>query len=188
MSNSCEHYGILDHRTGTEVCTHCALVLSSNLSFDEVHFNGKNLSKDVKSNEAHKMLVDLVDNAPIFIRTVGDKLNICSETIENSIENFEKLLQKDEKMKNSGVVHHRKICNNLNIATYAIYYTLKHEGNPRPLKDICSAAGIGTMNDIWKLEKHFTKYNQIYFTRSNQAKNLTAKDLLYGYYSYLDMD
>ena len=187
MSNFCEHYGILDHSTGTEVCAYCALVLSENLSFDEVHFNGKNQSKDDKTRESNKMLVDGVDNVPSFIKTVGDRINLCNATIENAIENFEKLLQKDEKIRNSGIMRPRKICTNLNIATYSIYNTLKQEGNPRPLKDVCGAAGISSTVDIWKLEKYFTRLNQKYFTRSSQNKILTAKDLLYGYYSYLDL-
>ena len=39
MSNTCTHIPILDHSTGTEVCTHCGLVLNENLYYDEIHSN-----------------------------------------------------------------------------------------------------------------------------------------------------
>ena len=41
------------------------------------------------------------------------------------------------------------------------------------------------MREIWKLEKYFTQLNQ---KIPEQTKVLTAEDLIYGYYTYLDLD
>ena len=115
-------------------------------------------------------------------------MHLCDNTIENAIVNFGKYVDKCDEMKALGMKHHRKICTNLNMATYAIYTTLKQEGNPRPLKDVCMTAGIYSTADVWKLEKYFTRFNQKHFTRSNKTRNLTAKDLLYSYYTFLELD
>ena len=188
MSNSCEHYPILDQSSGTEVCTNCGLVLSENLLYDEIHFNVKDVRNIDNLKQVNNMLVDGADNVPLFIRTVGDKINLCNESIENAINKFKTLFEKYDGMKFGGKRRRRKICTNLNIAVYAIYNTLKKEGNPRPLKEICYAAGVVSMHEVWKLEKYFAKSNENHFTRSSQTGVLTAKDLLYSHYSLLDLD
>ena len=187
MSNSCEHYPILDQSTGTEVCSNCGLVLSENLSYDEIHFNIKDVTNTDNLKQVNNMVVDGADNVPLFIRTVGDRLYLCNDSIENAIINFRKLFEKYDGMKFGGK-RRRRICTNLNIATYAIYFTLKKEGNPRPLKEICFATGVRSMHEVWKLEKYFAKSNQKHFTRSSQSRVLTAKDLLYSHYSFLELD
>ena len=188
MSKFCEHNPIFDQSTGTEVCYNCALVLTDNLSYDEIHFHGNNESKNDNITDMKKMLVNGVDTVPSFIRTVGDQMHLCNNTIETAILNFGKFVNKCDEIKALGIKQHRKINTNLNMATYAIYTTLKEEGNPRPLSHVCMAAGVYSTGDIWKLEKYFTRFSQGHFTRSNKTRNLTAKDLLYSYYSLLELD
>ena len=68
---------------------------------------------------------------------------------------------------------------------YSLYKTLKQDSIPRPLKEICTIANIQDLGEIWKLEKYFAQLNQ---KIPEQTKVLTAEDLIYGYYTYLDLD
>ena len=66
MSSSCEHYPILDQHTGTEVCSNCGLVMSENLSYDEIHFNVKDVTNTDNLKQVNNMFVDGADNVPLF--------------------------------------------------------------------------------------------------------------------------
>ena len=184
MSNTCTHRPTLDNSTGTEVCTLCGLVLSENLYYDEIH------SADFKCQREEpsvNYLIDDIDTIISFTQKIADRLNLPDASIENAFLKFQKLRKQVDDIKYDWPkkAPKRKLFSNKNLVIYSIYKTLKEESFPRPLKEICTIANIQDLREIWKLEKYFTQLNQ---KIPEQTKVLTAEDLIYGYYTYLDLD
>ena len=184
MSSTCTHNAIIDHTTGTEVCTICGLVLSEHLYYDEVHSTS---FKPQKEEEGHNYVIDDIDTIITYTQKICDRLNLSDASIENAIFIFQKLRKKVNNLKYDWPkkAPRKKIFSNKNLVIYSIYKTLKEESFPRPLKEICTIANIQDLREIWKLEKYFTQLNQ---KIPEQTKVLTAEDLIYGYYTYLDLD
>ena len=184
MSSTCTHNAIIDHTTGTEVCTICGLVLSEHLYYDEVHSTS---FKPQKEEEGHNYVIDDIDTIITYTQKICDRLNLSDASIENAIFIFQKLRKKVDNLKYDWPkkAPRKKIFSNKNLVIYSIYKTLKEESFPRPLKEICTIANIQDLREIWKLEKYFTQLNQ---KIPEQTKVLTAEDLIYGYYTYLDLD
>ena len=184
MSSTCTHNAIIDHTTGTEVCTICGLVLSEHLYYDEVHSTS---FKPQKEEEGHNHVIDDIDTIITYTQKICDRLNLSDASIENAIFIFQKLRKKVDNLKYDWPkkAPRKKIFSNKNLVIYSIYKTLKEESFPRPLKEICTIANIQDLREIWKLEKYFTQLNQ---KIPEQTKVLTAEDLIYGYYTYLDLD
>ena len=184
MSNTCTHIPILDHSTGTEVCTHCGLVLNENLYYDEIH---SNIFKQQSEKLNISYLIDDIDTIISFTQKIGDRLNLSDASIENAILNFQKLRKKIDDIRYDcpKKAPKRKLFSNKNLVIYSLYTTLMQDLYPRPLKEICTAANIHDFGKIWKLEKYFTQLNR---KIPEDRKTLTAKDLIYGYYTFLDLD
>ena len=184
MSSTCTHNAIIDHTTGTEVCTICGLVLSEHLYYDEVHSTS---FKPQKEEEGHNYVIDDIDTIITYTQKICDRLNLSDASIENALFIFQKLRKKVDNLKYDWPkkAPRKKIFSNKNLVIYSIYKTLKEESFPRPLKEICTIANIQDLREIWKLEKYFTQLNQ---KIPEQTKVLTAEDLIYGYYTYLDLD
>ena len=184
MSNTCTHVPTLDHSSGTEVCTLCGLVLSENLYYDEIHLT---TFKWQREEPSVNYLIDDIDTIVSFTQKIGDRLNLPDAIIENAILNFQKLRKKVDDIKNDWPkkAPKRKLFSNKNLVIYSLYTILKQDSFPRPLKEICTVANIHDLGEIWKLEKYFTQLN----TRiPEETKTLTAKDLIHGYYTYLDLE
>ena len=180
----CKHDPIWDHSTGSEVCLNCGLVLCEGLTYNELHLqhHGGEMPnvEDASLNHLH---VEGVDNVPDFIRKVGDRMNLSRGSIENSILKFKSLRDRCKEINFGGPRKSKKIRSNINLAAFSIYDTLRDELHPRTLKEICVAANIGKVGDVWKLEKQFGQKKQ-----ELPQKPLSAKDLIFGYYTFLDLD
>ena len=184
MSNTCTHIPTLDHPTGTEVCTACGLVLNENLHYDEIH---STVFQWQREEPNINYLIDDVDTIISFTQKIGDRLNLSDATIENAILNFQKLRKKVDDMRYDWPkkAPKRKLFSNKNLVIYSLYITLKKELFPRPLKELCMVANIHNLGEIWKVEKYFT---QLETRVPEETKALTAKDLIHGYYTYLDLE
>ena len=184
MSSTCTHNAIIDHTTGTEVCTICGLVLSEHLYYDEVHSTS---FKPQKEEEGHNYVIDDIDTIITYTQKICDRLNLSDASIENAIFIFQKLRKKVDNLKYDWPkkAPRKKLFSNKNLVIYSLYKTLKQDSFPCLLKEICTIANIQDLGEIWKLEKYFTQLNQ---RIPEQTKVLTAEDLIYGYYTYLDLD
>ena len=185
MSSTCIHNAIIDHITGTEICTICGIVLGENLCYDEIH--STTTFKPHKEEQGHNYVIDDIDTITTFTQKIGDRLNLSDASIENAISSFQKLRKKVDDLKYDWPkkAPRRKLFSNKNLVIYSLYKTLKQDSFPRPLKEICTIANIRDLGEIWKLEKYFTRLNQ---RIPERTKVLTAEDLIYGYYTYLDLD
>ena len=184
MSNTCTHIPTIDNSTGTEVCTLCGLVLSENLCYDEIHSNTFKWHRE-KPNLNY--MIDNVDTIVSFTQKIGDRLNMSDASIENVLMMFEKLRKKvdDKKYNWPKKAPKQKMFSNKNLVIYSLYITLQQASFPRPLKELCIVANIHDIGEIWKLEKYFTLLET---KNPEETKSLTAKDLVFGYYTYLDLD
>ena len=185
MSSTCIHNTITDHSTGTEVCTICGLVLSESLYYDEIHSSAFKLQEE---DQCNNYLIDDIDTILAFTQKIGDRLNLPDSSIENAILKFKKLRKKVDAIKYDWPkkAPKRKLFSNKNLVIYSLYTILKEHSIPRPLKEICIVANaIQDLGDIWKLEKYFTQLDQ---RIPSKTKVLTAEVLIYGYYTFLDLD
>ena len=185
MSSTCIHNATIDYITGTEVCTICGLVLSENLGYDEIH--SSTTFRPHKEEQSHDYVIDGIDTIITYTQKIGDRLNLSDASIDNAISSFQRLRKKVDTLKYDWPkkAPRRKLFSNKNLVIYSLYKTLKQDSIPRPLKEICTIANIKDLGEIWKLEKYFAQLNQ---KIPEQTKVLTAEDLIYGYYTYLDLE
>ena len=89
---SVSHTPLLDHSTGTLVCTSCAHVLQEGLTYDEVH-----LSSCWRPNDQTSVMID-GEPAIEYLNKLGDLLHLCQSTIDNAYDTFLKTKKKMQKM------------------------------------------------------------------------------------------
>ena len=183
MSSDCSlgHYPVLDHTTGTVVCSNCAHVLDEGLSYAEVNLQKHNsfFSKDEDSVDQMK-----IEGEPIkvYLEKIGDKLHLSQATLDNVLIEFSKNHSRAEKMVSTNQKNKRLLrCRKL-LLVYTLYNTLKKECTPRSIKVICYYANVSS-SAIHIVEKFFDSNTSLQTTR---LKPISAKDILYTHYNYIE--
>ena len=177
----CNHSDtILDSFSATEVCTSCGLVLNEALTYADLHPNhgwiqemqgpgvpcGTFMDKIYKNKIINSMYKP---NCEEFLIKVGNRLNLPRSTIQNALKRNRDLSAGKSRFKNE------------HLLAYALYTTCKLENCPRSLVEISNVSAI-TTKSLRRIEKYFS------LEKNNQrTKSLSAKDLLYTFYPYLDL-
>ena len=159
--SSCEHLNTsICQKEATVVCLDCALVITENLSYDEVY-----IKKEHDTATFQDLEMNICPKIKTFIHEICHRLNIYDVVIPIIIKKFIKLQKKNNKFE-------KKL-----VAVYSIYSTLKKENCARSMKTLSYHTGISTKL-IWIVERYFEERNH----------PLTPSQILSTYYTYLDFD
>ena len=177
----CNHSDtVLDSSSATEVCTSCGLVLNDALTYDDLHPNhswmkemtyptylcGTFMDKRFKNKMINS---NSNPNSEEFLTKVGNRLNLPYSTLQHALYRSRKISSMKSKF------------NHEHVLAYALYITCKLENCPRSLVEISNVSNI-TTKKLRRIEKYFS------LEKNNQrTKSLSAKDLLYTFYPYLDL-
>ena len=177
----CNHSDtVLDSSSATEICISCGLVLNEALAYADVHPNhgwiqqipdlrdpcGTFMDKKSKNKIINSKSKPACEE---FLIKVGNRLNLPHSTIQNALYRSQDLSSVKPRF------------NNEHLLAYALYITCKLEKCPRSLIEISNVSTISTKS-LRRIEKYFS------MEKNNQrTKSLSAKDLLYSFYPYLDL-
>ena len=178
----CNHSDtILDSSSATEVCTSCGLVLNEALTYTDLHPNytwmqqmtdprvpcGSFMDKKSRNKIVNSISKPMGEE---FLTKVGNRLNLPYSTIQHALHRSQDLSSVKSRR-----FHHE------HLLAYALYTTCKLEKCPRSLVEISNISAI-TTKSLRRIEKYFS------MEKNNQrTKSLSAKDLLYTFYPYLDL-
>ena len=182
---SSPHQPLIDHSTGTLVCTLCAHVLQEGLTYDEIHLN---LCQSQQRSDIIKS-ASTIDGEPAidYLYKVGDRLHLCQSTIDNAWDKYLKTKAKMQKILSlrNGQKNRRTLLDDKNLLVYSLYNTLKQEACPRSIREICCLAG-GHLHSIHMIEKFFDMKAKDVDDVGPRLKPISAKDIILTHYTYID--
>lgn len=182
---SSPHQTLLDHTTGTLVCTSCAHVLQEGLSYEEFHLNKYHSQQSSGIIES----ATTIDYEPAidYLHKVGDRLNLCQSTIDNSWNKYLKTKTKMQRLLSlkKSQKNRRILLDNKNLLVYSLYNTLKLEACPRSIREICWHTG-GHLHSIHLIEKFLDMKANDGGEVKPRLKPISAKDIILSHYTYID--
>ena len=177
----CNHSDtILDSYSATEVCTSCGLVLNDALTYTDLHPNHGSMKEMTHSiypcetymdKKSKNKIIKSVSkpNCEEFLTKIVNRLNLPYSTLQHALNRSQDISSGKSKL------------NHEHVLAYALYITCKLENCPRSLIEISNVSNISIKN-LRRIEKYFS------LEKNNQrTKSLSAKDLLYTFYPFLDL-
>lgn len=181
---SLPHQALIDHSTGTLVCTLCAHVLQEGLSYEEIHLNKCQSQQRSGIIESART----VDGEPAidYLHKVGDRLNLCQSTIDNAWNKYLKTKSKMQRLLSLKKCqkNRRTLLDDKNLLVYSLYITLKQEACPRSIREICWHAG-GHLHSIHLIEKFIDMKAKDVGEVVQRLKPISAKDIILTHYTYI---